>query len=66
MVEQVELTEPWKAEEVTASDYDALVQFGGVGNPDTLRMDENAVNFVREFFEERKPVAVICHGIRAR
>src|SRR2546430_10501075 len=62
MVEQVELTEPWKAEEVTASDYDALVQSGGVGNPDTLRMDENAVNFVRDFFEQGKPVAVICHG----
>jgi protease I len=98
MVEQVELTEPWKAvqkaggqpelvslepgkiqgfnhydkadtfdvdktvEEVSASDYDALVQPGGVGNPDTLRGDENAVNFVREFFEQGKPVAVICHG----
>ena len=98
MVEQVELTEPWKAvqeaggqpelvslkpgeiqgfnhydkadtfkvdktvEEVSASDYDALVQPGGVGNPDALRGDENAVDFVREFFEQRKPVAVICHG----
>jgi protease I len=49
-------------EEVSASDYDALVQPGGVGNPDTLRTDENAVNFVREFFEQGKPVAVICHG----
>ena len=98
MVEQVELTEPWKAvqeaggqpelvslnsgeiqgfnhydkadtfkvdktvEEASASDYDALVQPGGVGNPDTLRADENAVNFVREFFEQGKPVGVICHG----
>jgi deglycase len=98
MVEQVELTEPWKAvekaggqpelvslkpgkiqgfnhydkadtfdvdktvEEASASDYDGLVQPGGVGNPDTLRGDENAVNFVREFFEQGKPVAVICHG----
>jgi protease I len=98
MVEQVELTEPWKAvqkaggqpelvslkpgkiqgfnhydkadtfevdktvEEVSASDYDGLVQPGGVGNPDTLRTDENAVNFVREFFDQGKPVAVICHG----
>jgi protease I len=49
-------------EEVSASDYDGYVQPGGVGNPDTLRMDENAVNFVREFFEQGKPVAVICHG----
>jgi len=49
-------------EEVSASDYDGYMQPGGVGNPDTLRMDENAVNFVREFFEQGKPVAVICHG----
>jgi protease I len=49
-------------EEVSASDYDAYVQPGGVGNPDTLRMDENAVNFVRGFFEQGKPAAVICHG----
>ena len=98
MVEQVELTEPWKAveeaggspelvsleeggiqgfdhydkadtfavdrtvEEASADDYDALVLPGGVGNPDTLRADENAVRFVREFVESGKPVAVICHG----
>jgi deglycase len=98
MVEQVELTEPWKAvrdegarvelisleegkiqgfnhydkadefavdrtvEEASASDYDALVIPGGVGNPDTMRGDENAVAFVREFFEQGKPVGVICHG----
>jgi protease I len=98
MVEQVELTEPWKAvtdegataelvsleegeiqgfnhydkadtfkvdrtvEEARADDYDGLVVPGGVGNPDTLRMDENAVAFVRSFFEQGKPVGVICHG----
>jgi deglycase len=98
MVEQVELTEPWKAveaegatpelvsleegeiqgfnhydkadtfkvdrtvEEARADDYDALVVPGGVGNPDTLRMDENAVDFVRQFFEQGKPVGAICHG----
>jgi protease I len=98
MVEQVELTEPWKAveqaggtpelvsleegeiqgfnhydkadtfpvdrtvDEATADDYDALVLPGGVGNPDTLRMDENAVAFARAFVEAGKPVAVICHG----
>jgi protease I len=98
MVEQVELTEPWRAvrdegarvelisledgkiqgfnhydkadefavdrtvEEASASDYDALVIPGGVGNPDTLRGDENAVGFVREFFEQAKPVGAICHG----
>jgi protease I len=49
-------------EEVSASDYDALVLPGGVGNPDTLRLDENAVQFVREFFEHGKPVGAICHA----
>ena len=98
MVEQVELTEPWKAveeaggqpelvsleegeihgfnhydkadtfpvdrvvSEVSTDDYDALVLPGGVGNPDTLRMDEDAVRFARGFVEGGKPVAVICHG----
>jgi protease I len=98
MVEQLELTEPWKAverqgwkpelvstkpgeiqgfnhfdkadsfavdrttEEAAANEYDALVLPGGVGNPDQLRTDENAVAFVRSFFEQSKPVAVICHG----
>ena len=97
-VEQVELTEPWKAVEQAggapelisiddgqvqafnhldkadtfrvdrtakdahASDYDGLVLPGGVANPDFLRTDEDAVRFVREFFEEGMPVAVICHG----
>jgi protease I len=45
-----------------ASDYDGLVLPGGVANPDFLRMDEDAVQFVRDFFEQAKPVAVICHG----
>jgi protease I len=49
-------------EEVSAADYDALLVPGGVGNPDQLRADENAVNFVREFAESKKPMAVICHG----
>jgi protease I len=98
MVEQVELTEPWKAveqaggtaelvslekgeiqgfnhydkadkfsvdrtvTEASPDDYDGLVLPGGVGNPDTLRMDENAVQFVRGFVEAGKPVGVICHG----
>jgi protease I len=35
---------------------------GGVANPDALRTDEDAVSFVRGFFEQDKPVAVICHG----
>ena len=48
--------------EASASDYDGLVLPGGVANPDFLRMDQDAVGFVREFFAEAKPVAVICHG----
>jgi protease I len=44
------------------SDYDGLVLPGGVANPDFLRMDEQAIGFVRAFFEEAKPVGVICHG----
>jgi len=97
-VEQVELTEPWKAVEeaggepellsiesgeiqafnhldhgdtfsvdrdvaqADATDYDGLVLPGGVANPDFLRGDENAVGFVRGFFDQGKPVGVICHG----
>ena len=49
-------------EEVSVDDYDALLIPGGVGNPDQLRGDENAVTFVREFAEAGKPMAVICHG----
>jgi len=49
-------------EEARADDYDALVIPGGVGNPDTMRTDENAVQFVRDFFAQNKPVGVICHG----
>jgi protease I len=49
-------------EEVDATDYDALMIPGGVGNPDQLRGDENVVSFVRGFFEAGKPVAAICHG----
>jgi protease I len=49
-------------EEVKADDYDGLVLPGGVMNPDKLRLDENAVHFVRDFFEQGKPVGAICHG----
>src|SRR5436305_13131359 len=48
--------------DVDASDYDGLVLPGGVANPDQLRADEDAVKFVRTFFEQGKPVGVICHG----
>ena len=43
-------------------DFDALLLPGGVMNPDHLRMDEQAVDFVREFTDAEKPVAAICHG----
>jgi protease I len=49
-------------EEANAADYDGLVLPGGVGNPDNLRQDENAVHFVRDFFEQGKPVGAICHA----
>jgi protease I len=42
--------------------FDALLLPGGVMNPDTLRMNAEAVKFVRHFFEVGKPVAAICHG----
>jgi protease I len=48
--------------DVSPGDYDALVLPGGVANPDFLRMDKDAVAFVRGFFEQAKPVGVICHG----
>jgi protease I len=48
--------------DVDASDYDALVLPGGVANPDQLRMDEDAVKFVRAFYEQNKPTGVICHA----
>jgi protease I len=48
--------------EANSKDYDALVLPGGVINPDQLRTNEDALNFVREFFNEKKPVAAICHG----
>jgi protease I len=43
-------------------DYDALVLPGGVMNPDKLRANTEAVEFVRDFFRHGKPVAAICHG----
>jgi protease I len=97
-VEQIELTEPWKAVEQAGgepellsiksgriqavkhmdkgdtftvdalvsdadpTDYDGLVLPGGVANPDFLRMNEDAVRWVRTFFEQGKPAGVICHG----
>ena len=97
-IEQVELTEPWKAveqaggtprlistdsgtvqalnhldkadtfdvdatfSEVSPDDFDGLVLPGGVANPDALRLDKGAVDFIRGFFTAGKPVAAICHA----
>jgi protease I len=49
-------------EQANANDYDALLLPGGVMNPDKLRTNKKAVNFVRSFFDQGKPVAAICHG----
>ena len=48
--------------DASAGDYDGLVLPGGVANPDNLRTDEDAVAFVRAFFEAGKPVGAICHA----
>jgi protease I len=98
-VEQIELTEPWRAveeaggrpkliapnagqkvqafnhldkadtfavdmatSEANPNDFDGMVLPGGVANPDRLRMDKAAIQFIRGMFDARKPVAVICHG----
>ncbi len=97
-IEQVELTEPWKAVEQAGAtphllapragtvqafnhldkadtfdvdhtisqadpaDYDALVLPGGVANPDALRLDSDAVQFIGSFMASGKPVAAICHA----
>jgi protease I len=45
-----------------AKDFDGLVLPGGVFNPDALRMDEEAVAFVKAFVDAGKPIAAICHG----
>jgi protease I len=97
-VEEVEMTEPWKAveqaggkpelispeggsvqafkhldksktydadhslDDADPSSYDGLVLPGGVASPDMLRTDPRAVEFVKAFFTDERPVAAICHG----
>src|SRR3954451_8191482 len=48
--------------EVSADEYDGLIVPGGTLGADNLRADEDAVNFIHAFFEQAKPVGVICHG----
>jgi protease I len=49
-------------DKANANEYDALLLPGGVMNPDKLRTSKQAVQFVRSFFDQGKPVAAICHG----
>jgi len=58
--EQVDVDVPLAA--ARPDDYDALLLPGGVMNPDKLRMQPQAVAFVKAFFDAGKPVAAICHG----
>lgn len=48
--------------DVTPEQYDALILPGGAKNPDRLRMNGDAVDFVRSFWDAGKPIASICHG----
>jgi protease I len=57
-----EFTVEAHVEDVSADDYDGLMLPGGVMNPDKLRMNKQVVDFVKEFFDQGKPVAAICHA----
>jgi protease I len=46
----------------SVDDFDGLVLPGGVANPDALRLNEDAVSFVKRFAESGKPIAAICHA----
>jgi protease I len=58
--EEIPVDVPLKSAD--AAQYDALLLPGGVMNPDQLRMNPDAVRFVKHFFDRGKPVAAICHG----
>lgn len=51
-----------KLEDAKAEDYQALVLPGGVMNPDKLRLDEKAIDFIKKFVKGDKPIGAICHG----
>jgi protease I len=65
-VDHLDKSETFQADKSTseakADDYDGVVLPGGVANPDNLRMDKDAVRFLREFFAAGKPVGAICHA----
>lgn len=48
--------------EIDAADYDGLVLPGGVINPDALRLEEAAIDFIRDIVRAETPIAAICHG----
>jgi len=56
------ITPDMTIEAVDTDDYDMLLLPGGLGNPDTLRMEEGAVEIVQDFMEDGKIVAAICHA----
>lgn len=58
----IELPVDVNLSEANPFDYDALMIPGGVINPDKMRVNEEYVNFVKDFMEAGKPVAAICHG----
>jgi protease I len=49
-------------DDVSVDDYDAIVLPGGQINPDLLRVNEKAIEFIRAFFDQKKIVAAICHA----
>ena len=58
----IELPVDKQITDVTADEYEALVLPGGVLNPDELRTNTDAIEFIKDFFEAGKVVAAICHG----
>lgn len=58
----IELPVDVTLDKADADDYDAIVVPGGIMNPDKMRTNEACVDFVRQFMENGKPVAAICHG----
>jgi protease I len=64
----LELADAFPVDRITegarAEDYDAVVLPGGLANPELLRQDAPAVDFIMSMFEKGKPVAAVCHGPR--
>src|SRR6476619_4223430 len=58
----IELPVDVNIDDADPNDYDALVVPGGVLNPDKMRLNEDCVNFAKDFLTSGKPVAAICHG----